>query len=215
MLAPTAGFYDPDSYTANAVDVALFVLFLGGFLGVVGATGAIDTGTFGTGNVTVTNGSTTLTVSNASPSGNAVTYSYAGDFLASVVDDVGRGEVVRAVQFGLEPGKRRLEGLERRPLLGVGGAEHLRRRDEIVVVAHRIADQFVELRMALRRHPRHVAEDEAPQHVLVVGVGGRREVEQHRRVCRGDLPDVSLWYLMVQEIRDDHAVSVHRLRRQS
>ncbi|CAN0602976.1 unnamed protein product, partial [Ectocarpus sp. 12 AP-2014] len=40
----TAGFYDPDSYAANAIDVALFVLFLGGFLGVMNATGAIDTG---------------------------------------------------------------------------------------------------------------------------------------------------------------------------
>ncbi|WP_458790944.1 YfcC family protein [Yoonia sp. MH D7] len=44
LLAPIAGFYDPDSYAANAIDVALFVLFLGGFLGVVNATGAIDTG---------------------------------------------------------------------------------------------------------------------------------------------------------------------------
>lgn len=44
MLAPVAGFYDPDSYVANAIDVALFVLFLGGFLGVTNATGAIDTG---------------------------------------------------------------------------------------------------------------------------------------------------------------------------
>nr|WP_144779001.1 YfcC family protein [Marinobacter maritimus] len=44
MLAPTAGFYDPDSYVANAIDVALFVIFLGGFLGVMNATGAIDTG---------------------------------------------------------------------------------------------------------------------------------------------------------------------------
>lgn len=44
MLAPTAGFYSPDSYAANAIDVALFVLFLGGFLGVMNATGAIDTG---------------------------------------------------------------------------------------------------------------------------------------------------------------------------
>jgi len=44
MLAPIAGFYDPDSYAANAIDVALFVLFLGGFLGVTNATGAIDTG---------------------------------------------------------------------------------------------------------------------------------------------------------------------------
>ncbi len=44
LLAPGAGFYDPDSYAANAIDVALFVLFLGGFLGVVNGTGAIDTG---------------------------------------------------------------------------------------------------------------------------------------------------------------------------
>ncbi len=44
LLAPIAGFYDPDSYAANAIDVALFVLLLGGFLGVVNATGAIDTG---------------------------------------------------------------------------------------------------------------------------------------------------------------------------
>ncbi|WP_043487528.1 YfcC family protein [Halomonas halodenitrificans] len=44
MLAPTTGFYDPNSYIANAIDVALFVLFLGGFLGVMNATGAIDTG---------------------------------------------------------------------------------------------------------------------------------------------------------------------------
>lgn len=41
MLAPTAGFYDPDSYVANAIDVALFVLFLGGFLGVMNATGQL------------------------------------------------------------------------------------------------------------------------------------------------------------------------------
>ncbi|SEP20252.1 Uncharacterized membrane protein YfcC, ion transporter superfamily [Salinihabitans flavidus] len=44
LLAPIAGFYDPDSYAANAIDVALFVLLLGGFLGVVNATGSIDTG---------------------------------------------------------------------------------------------------------------------------------------------------------------------------
>lgn len=44
LLAPIGGFYDPDSYAANAIDVALFVLLLGGFLGVVNATGSIDTG---------------------------------------------------------------------------------------------------------------------------------------------------------------------------
>jgi uncharacterized ion transporter superfamily protein YfcC len=44
LLAPIAGFYDPDSNVANAIDVALFVLLIGGFLGVVNATGAVDTG---------------------------------------------------------------------------------------------------------------------------------------------------------------------------
>lgn len=44
LLAPIAGFYDPSSYAANAIDVSLFVLIVGGFLGVVTATGAINTG---------------------------------------------------------------------------------------------------------------------------------------------------------------------------
>ena len=44
ILAPIAGFYDPDSYEANAIDVALFVILIGGFLGVVTKTGAIDAG---------------------------------------------------------------------------------------------------------------------------------------------------------------------------
>lgn len=44
LLAPIAGFYDPSSYEANAIDVSLFVLIVGGFLGVVTATGAINTG---------------------------------------------------------------------------------------------------------------------------------------------------------------------------
>jgi len=44
ILAPIAGFYDPGSYSANAIDVALFVLMIGGFIGVVTATGAIDAG---------------------------------------------------------------------------------------------------------------------------------------------------------------------------
>ncbi|MBD1204429.1 MAG: YfcC family protein [Rhodobacteraceae bacterium] len=44
LLAPIAGFYDPASYAANAIDVALFVLVIGGFIGVVTATGAIDAG---------------------------------------------------------------------------------------------------------------------------------------------------------------------------
>ena len=42
FLAPIAGFYDPESYEAKAIDVALFVLVIGGFLGVVTKTGAID-----------------------------------------------------------------------------------------------------------------------------------------------------------------------------
>lgn len=44
LMAPIAGFYDPVSYGANAIDVSLFVLVIGGFLGVVNRTGAIDTG---------------------------------------------------------------------------------------------------------------------------------------------------------------------------
>lgn len=44
FLAPIAGFYNPDSYEAAAIDVALFVLIISGFLGVVTKTGAIDTG---------------------------------------------------------------------------------------------------------------------------------------------------------------------------
>lgn len=44
LMAPIAGFYDPAAGTANAIDVALFVLVIGGFLGVVNSTGAINTG---------------------------------------------------------------------------------------------------------------------------------------------------------------------------
>ena len=44
LMAPIAGFYDPDSYAANAIDVSLFVLVIGGFLGVVNRTGAINNG---------------------------------------------------------------------------------------------------------------------------------------------------------------------------
>ena len=44
FIAPIAGFYDPDSYEASAIDVSLFVLVIGGFLMVVTRTGAIDAG---------------------------------------------------------------------------------------------------------------------------------------------------------------------------
>lgn len=44
VLAPIAGFYDPVEYVARAIDVSLFVLIIGGFIGVVTATGAIDAG---------------------------------------------------------------------------------------------------------------------------------------------------------------------------
>ncbi|PJE79672.1 hypothetical protein CI610_01346 [invertebrate metagenome] len=44
LLAPVSGFYDPDSYEATAIDVALFVLIIGGYLMVVTSTGAIDVG---------------------------------------------------------------------------------------------------------------------------------------------------------------------------
>jgi len=48
LMAPIQGFYDPISYAARAVDVALFVLVIGGFLSVVTQTGAIDAGIAGT-----------------------------------------------------------------------------------------------------------------------------------------------------------------------
>lgn len=44
LMAPIAGLYDPVSGMANAVDVAVFVLVIGGFLAVVAKTGAIDAG---------------------------------------------------------------------------------------------------------------------------------------------------------------------------
>ena len=44
VMAPVAGFFDPVTYEAGAIDVALFVLVIGGFLGVVTKTGAIDAG---------------------------------------------------------------------------------------------------------------------------------------------------------------------------
>jgi uncharacterized ion transporter superfamily protein YfcC len=43
-MAPIAGMYDPAAGEARAIDVALFVLMIGGFLGVVTKTGAIDAG---------------------------------------------------------------------------------------------------------------------------------------------------------------------------
>lgn len=44
IMAPIGGFYDPATNQANAIDVALFVLFIGGFIGVVTSTGAINAG---------------------------------------------------------------------------------------------------------------------------------------------------------------------------
>jgi uncharacterized ion transporter superfamily protein YfcC len=44
ILAPINGFYSISEYTANAIDVSLFVLIIGGFLGVVNRTGAITGG---------------------------------------------------------------------------------------------------------------------------------------------------------------------------
>ncbi|MGF1703297.1 YfcC family protein [Photobacterium makurazakiensis] len=48
LMAPIQGFYDPSDYVARAVDVAIFVLVIGGFLAVVTETGAIDAGIAGT-----------------------------------------------------------------------------------------------------------------------------------------------------------------------
>ena len=44
LMAPIAGLYNPATNMANAVDVAVFVLVIGGFLAVVTKTGAIDAG---------------------------------------------------------------------------------------------------------------------------------------------------------------------------
>jgi uncharacterized ion transporter superfamily protein YfcC len=44
LMAPVDGMYDPVGGEARAIDVALFVLIIGGFLGVVTKTGAIDAG---------------------------------------------------------------------------------------------------------------------------------------------------------------------------
>lgn len=44
ILAPIRGLYDPDTGQAGAIDVALFILIIGGFLGIVSKTGAIDAG---------------------------------------------------------------------------------------------------------------------------------------------------------------------------
>lgn len=41
ILAPIAGLYDPGTDAANANDVSLFVLIIGGFIGVATTTGAI------------------------------------------------------------------------------------------------------------------------------------------------------------------------------
>lgn len=44
LMAPIAGLYDPATNEANAIDVAVFVLMIGGFIGVVASTGAINAG---------------------------------------------------------------------------------------------------------------------------------------------------------------------------
>ncbi|QDY71191.1 YfcC family protein [Qingshengfaniella alkalisoli] len=44
LMAPIEGLYDPFEGTAQAIDIALFVLIIGGFLAVLTRTGAIDAG---------------------------------------------------------------------------------------------------------------------------------------------------------------------------
>ena len=44
LMAPIQGFYDPSTYEARAIDIALFVLVIGGFLALVTKSGAIDAG---------------------------------------------------------------------------------------------------------------------------------------------------------------------------
>lgn len=46
LLAPIRGFYDPVTNQARSIDVALFVLIIGGFFGVVNQTKAIESGIF-------------------------------------------------------------------------------------------------------------------------------------------------------------------------
>lgn len=46
ILAPIQGFYDPTTNQARSIDVALFVLIIGGFFGVVNKTGAIESGIY-------------------------------------------------------------------------------------------------------------------------------------------------------------------------
>lgn len=46
LLAPVKGFYDPHTNSARAIDVALFVLIIGGFFGVINKTKAIESGIF-------------------------------------------------------------------------------------------------------------------------------------------------------------------------
>ncbi len=48
VMAPIEGFYNPKTYEARAVDIALFVLIIGGFVAVATRTGAIDAGIAGT-----------------------------------------------------------------------------------------------------------------------------------------------------------------------
>jgi uncharacterized ion transporter superfamily protein YfcC len=43
FMAPIAGFYDPITGQARAIGITLFIIFIGGFFGVVNATGAINT----------------------------------------------------------------------------------------------------------------------------------------------------------------------------
>lgn len=44
IMAPIGGLYDPATNQANAIDVAVFVLMIGGFIGVIASTGAINAG---------------------------------------------------------------------------------------------------------------------------------------------------------------------------
>lgn len=44
IMAPIGGLYNPATNQANAIDVAVFVLVIGGFIGVVTSTGAINAG---------------------------------------------------------------------------------------------------------------------------------------------------------------------------
>src|SRR4029079_14610630 len=97
----------------------------------------------------------------------------AGDIEHGALDRLGVGVSRQRRQLSVER-------LQRFALYFVRRAEDLRRLDEIVVVADRIADELIKLRMRLRGNAFHMAENETPEHALVMGIRRAGKVEEHR-----------------------------------